>query len=290
MQFKTTGATRVFGIAGDPVEHSKSPLMHNEAFRLTKTDAVYVPIHLTETGPFLKKALLAMNIGGLSVTIPHKIFAAKIADESDELSSLCGAANTLIFKNGRVHALNTDGPGAVMAIKQNGIRISGKTIIIYGYGGSARAIAGALAIDKSAGRIIITGRNPAKAKKLISDIQKHTGFERISFVAGREITEPAHLLIQTTPAGMQSAEKNSPQLPDDLKHILAFTDAVFDIVYIPKKTPLIKEALKLKKKVIYGYEMLLYQAVLQFEAFTESIGQKKKAPADAMKKVVLKGL
>lgn len=262
----------MFGIMGNPVSHSLSPAMHNAAFKARDLNAVYVPFPVESAQPALKKTLLALGIKGLSVTIPHKIWAAKIADEQDPLTSVSGAANTLLFREGKVLAYNTDGPGAVRALHERH-RAGGKRYLICGYGGSSVAIAHTLLLESKPAAIWITGRNLKKAQKLIQDIQtKHPKAncllraERFDRIAPEEID----MLIQTTPSGMSShsgPEGVLPELhfdPDWLRknHI------VFDIVYTPMRTPLLSLAEKKGASIVYGYKMLLYQATRQFELFT----------------------
>tara|TARA_Y100001937_G_scaffold95450_1_gene129665 strand:- start:73411 stop:74385 length:975 start_codon:yes stop_codon:yes gene_type:complete len=301
--------------------------MHNLAFHQNKYPGVYIPLEVKETGSFLRKALLQMNLGGLSVTIPHKIWAYQMADRSDRLSQVCGASNTILFhhKRGRteLEARNSDGPGAIQALKDQ-TSIKGKTVLICGYGGSARAIAAQLLLSERPGEVYITGRNPGKIKAFIRDLKKQfrnaelyaltgdatalpatdsqgSGFRKSSSKAGasrspksdKRKSTPASatsavvakqgrlpdIIIQTTPLGMSGTGKNhrggagnakiniEPELPLS-PELIGPNTTVFDIVYNPMETPLIALARKKKCKVVYGYSMLLYQAVFQFRWFT----------------------
>ena len=336
------GNTRVFGILGHPVAHSLSPLLHNMAFENTGYPGVYIPLDVKETGPFLKKTLQNLNLGGLSVTIPHKIWAFRMADQSDALSKICGASNTLLFKEKggkmQIEARNSDGPGAIQALRQV-TSIRGKSVLICGYGGSARAIAAQLLISEKPSEIWITGRNPTRIKSFIRDLKKQfprasiqsldSGAAGLPGKAGKARTDVSassknraggvsrtgssvssrktarkkdgpggkssernlnirspDILIQTTPLGMtnQSASNRGSKKPEarptgrsakasdeDLPlnpALIQPSMTVFDIVYSPMNTPLLTLAKKRKCKIVYGYSMLLYQAVFQFRWFT----------------------
>ena len=283
-----SGKTRVYGILGNPVAHSLSPLIHNAAFQFKKIDAAYVPFHTTQTGAFLKKAVISMGIRGLSITIPHKIWAAKAADQKDPLTKLCGAANTWIIENGIVSAHNTDGPGAVRAMQEKHKGV-GKRYLILGYGGSALAIAHALLLESSPRSITITGRNLKKAVRFAEDLrQAHARHRSLIDSAPLSQIAPEQIdaVIQTTPSGM-NAEKGSKVLPElgfDPDWITK-NHLVFDVIYVPMRTPLIELAERRGSTIVYGYKMLLYQAVRQFELFT---GQS--APESLMERLLLSHL
>lgn len=283
---KIRGSTTVFGILGHPVEHSLSPALHNPGFEMAGYDGVYIPLDIDSTGPFLKRSLQHMNLGGLSVTIPHKIWAYKMADTSDSLSQICGASNTLLFhrKPGGViiEARNSDGPGAIQALKEV-TSIRKKSVVICGYGGSARAIAAQLLLSEQPAELWITGRNPARIKSFIRQLKKRFPAATLKSLPTNAYSLPQmnsknqesrlrkpDILIQTTPLGMSShgkkgqREEELPLHPD----LISSQTIVFDIVYNPMVTPLLEVARKKKCKIVYGYKMLLYQAVFQFRWFT----------------------
>ncbi|MCB1138093.1 MAG: shikimate dehydrogenase [Leptospiraceae bacterium] len=276
------GSSRVYGILGHPVKHSLSPLLHNLAFRSSKLDAVYIPLDVKETGPFLKRALLALDLGGLSVTIPHKIWAYRMSDKADRLSQICGASNTLLFSGKdrkSIEARNSDGPGAIQALKEVS-KIKGKTALICGYGGSARAIAAQLLLSEKPSEIWITGRNEKKIKSFIRALKKQFPGSVLFPLADGASSLPQHapgrtrnvqkpdIIIQTTPLGMSSTKTAASSALPLHPAILAADAVVFDIVYSPMITPLIALAKKRKCKVVFGYKMLLYQAVYQYKWFT----------------------
>lgn len=266
-----TGQSAVFGIIGNPVSHSISPILHNRIFQKMEFNGVYVPFCVDQTGPFLKKAVLHMGLSGLSVTIPHKLWAAKAADERDALSELTGAANTLLVhekRNGRIlSAHNTDGPGAVRALQTAVPDLKGRRIVIVGYGGSARAIVGQLLLASGVKQIAVTGRNMAKIRAFIRSLTKKRPDWAAKLIPLKEealLDYEAEILINTTPLGMKGFDLSLPVPESFLRPGLA----VMDIVYRPEMTPFLIAAKKCRATVVPGYWMLLYQAVLQFELFT----------------------
>lgn len=279
------GSTRVYGIIGSPVGHSLSPLMHNAAFQYLKINAVYVPFDVKKVTRSLGKAISSLGIGGLSVTIPHKTWAASIADNPDPLTQRCGAANTLIpEENGSISAYNTDGPGAIRALKTVENNIRGKRILLIGYGGSATAIAHTLLLEENPASLIIAGRNGKKREAFRDSLKKiyenqHTLIRSTDYSDFHP--EEVDIIIHTTPLGM----KGKPaELPLPVEFIQKY-HTVYDIVYNPARTPLLTEAEKVGARTVRGYLMLLYQAVIQFELFT---GQK--APESLMEKELLSAL
>ena len=280
------GESLLFGIIGHPVGHSLSPLIHNAAFRYKKINGVYIPFSIEKANSSLKKTILSIdNLRGLSVTIPHKTWAVKVADRLDPLSECCGAANTLITTpEGELHAFNTDGPGALLALQKNIKTMRGKRFLLIGYGGSAMAIAHALLLEENPSLLYVSGRNKKKLAKFAESIRAaHT--DRATAVRTADFSdiksEDIDIIIHTTPLGMQGKPQELP-LPEDF--IQKF-HVVFDIVYNPARTTLLKHAAARGAKTIPGYLMLLYQATLQFEKFT---GQK--APENLMESELLKAL
>lgn len=276
-----SGKTKVFGILGDPVSHSLSPAMHNAAFEHKRIDSVYVPFHTTKTGAFLKQALLSLGLSGVSVTIPHKTWAAKAADESDALTKLCGAANTLLAQNGRLQACNTDGPGAMRALEEK--RTPSSRYLLIGYGGSALAIAHSILLKYPDAEITVTGRKIKKAAEFAKSVAAGHRRARTGARIFPDIDpDTVDTVIQTTPSGMLDGGSEVLAGMQFDPAWIRRRHTIFDIVYTPMKTPLLRLAEDRGARIVFGYKMLLYQAVLQFEMFTKTT-----APHSLMERVLL---
>ncbi len=276
------GNARLFGILGHPTAHSLSPLIHNAAFESRAINALYAPFNVENADAGLKRALLTLRVQGLSITIPHKSWAYRQADAVDDLSEACGAANTWILHNNDYHAYNTDGPGALRALQTQIEDLRGKRHLLIGYGGAASAIAFALARQSQAGAILVAGRNRRKARAFADRVAsglKRTAVDAVAFEEVRP--DEFDTIINTTPLGMTGNGATLP-LPAEL---IQQPHVVFDAVYTPMRTPLLNLAAQRGARIVYGYFMLLYQAVLQFQLFT---GQP--APENLMEKELLGAL
>lgn len=274
------GSTNIVGLIGHPVEHSFSPPMHNAAFKKLSMDYVYTAFNVDPSN--LKEAIKgaqALNIKGLNVTIPHKIEVMQYLDEIDEVASLIGAVNTIDFKN--LKGYNTDGIGAVKAIEEV-TEIKNKNVVIAGAGGASRAISFYIA-KYGAGSLEILNRNVDKAQKLAGDVKESELIDEVKYdsINNMNLTD-ADILINTTPVGMHPNINDTPiSLAGDMHEDLV----VFDAVYNPNETGLLKEAIKANAKPVYGIKMLLYQGAESFEIWTG-----KKAPIDVMHEALTKTL
>ena len=268
------GSTNIVGLIGHPVEHSFSPPMHNAAFRNLNMDYAYVPFDVDPDN--LKSAIKgaeSLNVKGLNVTIPHKIEVMKHLNELDEIAELIGAVNTIDFKD--MKGYNTDGIGAIKAIGEV-CDVKDKNVVVAGAGGASRAISFYLA-KYCVQSLTILNRNLAKAQNLAEDIlssklMDDVGNDSISKIGS--YLNDADILIDTTPLGMDPHIDDAPiARADDMHEDLV----VFDAVYNPNETVLLKEAIKAGAKPVYGIKMLLYQGAESFEIWTG-----KKAPVDVM--------
>lgn len=276
------GSTNIVGLIGHPVEHSFSPPMHNAAFNALNLDYAYVAFDVNPNN--LKEAIegaKALNIKGFNVTIPHKIDVMEYLDEVDEVASLIGAVNTIDFKN--LKGYNTDGIGAVKAIEEV-TSIKGKNVVVAGAGGASRAISFYIA-KYGAESLTILNRNVLKAQGLASDVSNSDLIDGVSSDSISEINNylnDADILIDTTPLGMDPHIDDEPIVrAGDMHEDLV----VFDAVYNPNETILLKEAIKAGAKPVYGIKMLLYQGAESFEIWTG-----KKAPVDVMEDALKKTL
>lgn len=256
-----TGKTVQLGVIGNPIEHSISPQLHNTMIEKTGLDYTYSAFRVREgdVGKALD-GMRALNIRGFNVTIPHKITAHDLCDEVDGFAHKMGACNTLVNENGVIKGYNTDGPGFVRALGYKGVEAEGKRVTILGAGGAAAGVALALA-DSRAKSIAIINRTREKADKLVRRINRY--YPSCAFVADE--IENTDILVNTTSVGM-----NSDMCPVDSLGGLNENAVVCDIVYCPRETALLKMAKEKGFKTVGGIGMLINQAVIAFELFTNT--------------------
>lgn len=273
--------TQFCGVIGNPVEHSLSPAIHNAAFRALGIDCVYLAWKVEMIGDALRGLRALGNFRGASVTIPHKVSAVPFLDEIEPTARQIGAINTVVAEGGHLIGYNTDATGALRALREGGVILAGRRIVMLGSGGAARAIAFALAAESEADRLILLGVDDKERAALAHDLRSKTVLRVEEGVLdegalGRTIPE-AHVLIHCTPVGM-SPKADATCVPASLFHPGL---AVMDIVYNPRTTRLLKEAGRAGCKTIPGLEMFLNQAVTQFELWTN-----QPAPVDVMRAVL----
>ena len=275
---KIKGSTNIVGLIGHPVEHSFSPPMHNAAFDALNMDYAYVAFDVNPND--LKSAIEgaeSLNIKGFNVTIPHKVDVMQYLDELDEVARLIGAVNTIDFKN--LKGYNTDGIGAVKAIEEV-TSIKNKNVVVAGAGGASRAISFYIA-KYGAESLTILNRNEVKVESLASDVSDSGLIGEVasdSINAIGNYMEGADVLIDTTPLGLHPNISDEPIVKADM---MDEDLVVFDAVYNPNETVLIKEAIKANAKPVYGIKMLLYQGAESFKIWTG-----KTAPVDVMEKAL----
>ena len=278
-----SGRTRVCAVIGDPIEHTLSPTMQNAAFEHLKLDFVFVAFRVAPDE--LEKAIrgaCALGIRGLNVTMPHKNSVTEFLDEADPAVKFLRAANTILNQGGRLRGFNTDGVGALKALRCNDVNLTGKKVLLLGAGGAAKAIAFSLA--KEADELCILNRDAVKALELASVLapfgKKIVGNE-LSPNHIQEALQDSDVLINATSVGMTPYASESLVKSDWLKPELS----VMDIVYNPVETKLVQCARAAGSKVINGVEMLLYQGAASFEIWTGC-----KAPVDVMRNALLSRL
>jgi len=281
---KISGKTRVCGIIGDPVEHTLSPAMHNAAFEELNLDFIYVAFRVRKEE--LRDALIgarSLDVLGLNVTMPHKTVVLRYLDEIDSTARAIGAVNTILNKEGYLIGYNTDGIGALKALKENGVTPNGKKLLLLGAGGAGKAIAFQAA--REVGELTILNRTPQKAKKLAEVLRKEFNKKINRNVLSTEIIKKelrdADILINATSVGMHPNINQSLAPKSSLRPDLC----VMDIVYDPLETKLAKDAKAVRAKIISGIEMLVYQGAASFEIWTSQA-----APVKVMKQAVLKKL
>jgi 3-dehydroquinate dehydratase / shikimate dehydrogenase len=276
--------TQVYGVIGDPIGHSLSPLIHNTLMHKLGINGVYIPFRVPrgELAPFLK-GFETIPVRGYSVTIPHKETALAMANQKDETATIVGAANTLVMLKDGFAAYNTDYEAfresllAGLAASADGApaaaKLSGKAVLLLGAGGVARAAARVLQGEGS--RITIVNRSAERAQDLAEDI----GCRFVAWEARHNVM--ADLLVNCTPVGMHPHVDEMPVHTSYLRPELA----VVDTVYTPENTLLVKEARARGCPVMTGVEMFIRQAALQFRLFT---GQE--APLDLLRSIMKRAL
>lgn len=273
--------TKFCGIIGNPVEHSLSPAIHNAAFRRLALNYVYLAWRVESIGDAIRGLRALGNFRGASVTIPHKVSAVPFLDEIEPTARQIGAINTIVLEQGRLVGFNTDATGALRALREGGATLAGQRIIMMGSGGSARAIAFALAAESKAEALMLLGVDDKERVALARDLRAKTSItvEEYSLderVLGRTVPD-AQVLIHCTPVGM-SPRADATCVPAALLHPGL---TVMDVVYNPRETKLLKEAKRSGCKTISGIEMFLNQAVAQFELWTN-----QPAPVEVMRFVL----
>ena len=269
--------TDVYGVIADPIGHSLSPLIHNAAFRHLKLNKVYVPIRVPRESlsEFIDQAP-QMGVKGLSVTIPHKETVIEKLTQADEAVRGIGAANTVVFDGDQRHGFNTDYQAAMDSLEaaldtadKGPGQLEGKTALVLGAGGVGKAIV--FGLVRRGAKLVLTDGLPERAQELAER------FECRTIDWSLRHTVSADVLINCTPVGMHP---NVDETPYDKHHLRPGT-IVFDVVYNPENTLLVKDARARNCKVITGVEMFVRQACLQFKLFTGHDG-----PADLMRDVL----
>ena len=264
-----TGHTRIVGVIGDPVEHSRSPQMHNAAFAEAGLDYVYVPFHVRPGD--LADAITgfkAVNIVGINVTLPHKQAVIPFLTSISREAELIGAVNTLSFKGAEIHGDNTDAPGVLRALEENenmSLPV-GEDVVVLGAGGAARAVVVALALAGVAS-ITIANRTVEKAISLAEEMAQKTGvtMQGVGLTDTRlpDTVHQSTLLINTTTTSMDA---NHPLLIS--ADWLQQSTIVYDIVYTPPVTPLMQAADARGCRTLGGIGMLVHQGAIAFEKWT----------------------
>lgn len=278
-------ATKLCAVIGNPVGHSLSPALHNAAFNALDLDFVYVAFRVED----LKSAIYGMralqNFRGMSVTIPHKVEIIDYLDEVAEVDRFIGSVNTVINEEGRLYGFGTDGPGALKALVDAGVTLQGAHVLMLGAGGAARAIAFTIAAAAPLGGLVLMDINSQVMECLSADLARGTGVavgtDRLENDSIAAQVPRADIIINCTPVGMHPKEDAS-LVPAEL---LRSGQVVFDVVYTPFETKLLKDAASRGCRTISGVEMFINQAVLQFERFTG-----ESAPVNVMRQVIMERL
>jgi shikimate dehydrogenase len=274
--------TILYGVFGDPIRHSRSPIMLNRAFQEADMNAVYAAFHVRpdELGDAVR-GIRALGYRGINVTIPHKVEVMQYLDVIDEGARVVGAVNTIVNEDGKLIGYNTDGIGYVRSLKEEtGIDLLGKNVLVLGAGGAARGVAYALA-KEGAGCIYIANRTKERALELADTISAFTktiglGLDEIS-----NVVDEVAFVLNTTSAGMHP---HTDELPMPVE-LLREHHLVSDLIYNPRITRFLREAEALGARIHGGLGMFIYQGAYAFEYWTG-----KPAPVAAMRQVVEQSL
>jgi 3-dehydroquinate dehydratase / shikimate dehydrogenase len=263
--------TRVYGVIGNPIGHSLSPVLQNAGFQARKMDAVFLPFLVRDLRDFLR-GVGPMGIAGFSVTLPHKQTILRHLDDCDPMAAAISAVNTVVVRGGgKLYGYNTDSVGVLRALERR-IPLRGSRALIFGAGGAARAVAFALA--QSGASVCVCARRSQAAKALARAV-------------GGEVVERPRLrreffdaIVNATPVGMHPVEGRSPLEARELNCRL-----VFDLIYRPRVTKLMQLAARRGIETVSGVEMFLAQGTAQWEIWTG-----ERAPVEAMRRAVLRAL
>jgi shikimate dehydrogenase len=281
-----SGKTKICALIGDPIEHTMSPVMHNTAFEKLGLDYIYIPFRVRAEE--LAKAvdgMRALNIRGFNVTIPHKVTVIPMLDGLGPLAEKIGAVNTVVNNNGELRGYNTDASGFLQALLEKGVEPGDKDVVILGAGGASRAISYILA-ERDA-RLTILNRQLEMdwavelARMIRHDLDKEVRVFELCPENLEAVLKGADILVNATSVGMSPNSDESPVPALLLKSDLV----VFDIVYNPIRTKLIKEAGATGARTISGVDMLAWQGA---QAFEKWVGQP--APLDLMREEAIKAL
>jgi shikimate dehydrogenase len=269
---------KIYGILGDPVAHSLSPVMHNAAFEILGMDAVYLAFRVSK--PDLEAAIKgakSLGIAGLNVTIPLKEKALVFVD-ADEVTKRIGAINTIDFSSGTPVGYNTDGLGSMQILQETVGELTAKNVLILGAGGAARAIA--FHLDAKGAKVTLANRTEARAAQVAALLRSADAIGLDAEL--KKHVQAADILINATSIGMHPHEEATLVTADMMHPDLV----VFDIVYNPLETRLLKEAKYAGvRKIVNGVKMLVYQGAASFKLWTNA-----KPPIDVMEKAVTDAL
>ena len=270
---------KTYAVIGDPIEHSLSPTIHNAAYRELQLECTYIAYRVA-TGDLATgiESLKKIKISGFNVTIPHKIEMMNYLDNVDENCKKIGAVNTVLNDDGILRGFNTDMDGFLEPIKRKEIEIKNSKILLLGAGGASRAIIAGFQ-KENAREITIVNRTKTNGDEL-AQFSNELGLNATS-----NTIEDMNLfdsnfdfIVNASSLGLKNEDNIIPEKLFDEKTI------VYDIVYKPVKTNLINKAKEKNCKIIFGYEMLLGQAIRSFEIWLD-----RKAPYDVMKRSILGG-
>ena len=245
-----------FVIFGNPVSHSKSPIMHNSAFLSLKYKGCYGRYQL-EDGAILRDKFFELKLKGANITVPHKEYAYRACDELDKFAKKVKAVNTIVKRDGKLYGYNTDAPGFLKALESFGL--DGKRVLFLGAGGTAQS--SAIILSEAGYSVVVLNRSKNRL-----DYFKDRGFEAFCYSEFEDIDKEFDFIVNMTSAGLKDNSLPAPK--ELLDRLIPNAKACIDVVY-GVETPFLKMAREYNKPTKDGIDMLIYQGVLAFEHFTE---------------------
>ncbi len=264
-----TASTRLVALLGEPVAHSLSPAIQNAGFRAAGLDIAYVACRVRVGGlADALRGLRALGAVGANVTVPHKVDVAGLVDELAPAAAATGAVNTLVPIPTGWRGENTDVEGFLVPLQDRSSSLAGASVVVFGAGGAARAVTYAVLTALAPARLTVVARNPDRARRMAGDLSKHDRAGALAVGlpdrAGSWVTD-ARLVINASGAGMTPNEEETPW-PD--ASAFGPHQVVYDVVYTPRITRLLRDAAKRGARTIDGTEMLLAQAAASFRLWT----------------------
>jgi len=273
-----TGSTRLIGLFGYPVKHTVSPSMHNAAFRALGLDFVYLPFSVHPKNlKYALKSLHMLNFLGVNVTVPYKQAVMKYLDKITKDAQFIGAVNTILVKNNRLIGYNTDGAGFIKSLAEYSIK--GKTMFLLGAGGAGYAVAIQSAVS-GLKRIFIADVEKKRADRLVKRVPRAKAKTVGIGNSMKDMLQKADIIVNATPIGLNP--KDPISIPAEW---IPKERLVYDLVYNPAKTKLLKAAESIGCKTMNGSGMLLYQGAMAFEIWTGG-----HAPVPIMRKALYREL
>ena len=279
--------TEIYGIVGNPVSQSLSPFMHNAAFKFHNLNAVYIPFEVKNLDEFIKRFVrretreIELNFKGFSVTIPHKQAIIKHLDSVDETAQAIGAVNTVKIEDGKLYGYNTDAQGFIEPLKNSYGDLGNTKVAILGAGGAARACI--YALKKEGAKVVIFARNLEKAESLADEFEVELReFQKTEDRNPKSNFNEFDILVNATPLGMKGEfESETPLFAEQMKNVRL----VYDLIYNPFETRLIREARKANVPTIGGLAMLVAQGAAQFKIWTGENAPVSEISAAALRKI-----
>jgi shikimate dehydrogenase len=278
------GQTQIVGIFGDPIAHTRSPAMHNAAFRARGLPYVYVPFLVRPTN--LAKAvqsIRALHLGGVNVTVPHKERIVRYLDALSAEAELCGAVNTIVNRDGTLFGDNTDGRGFLVSLQERSLSPRRQEIVLIGAGGATRAVLVSL-IRAGSARITIVNRTLAKAQALVRAYgalcKTQLEARPLDILRDPALLKSAALVVNCTSVGLHGEEFPPLAYAATPRNCL-----FYDLLYRPGLTSFLQQARKARRPIIDGRRMLLHQGALAFSLWT-----REPAPIEVMARALARAL